>query len=85
MKNLGFYWNAGLEVVEIDGKAICLNGWNGEHYNDCFEVCDNFRNKWYEIVGETRYTATPIYEEQVDADGDVEYIIVDFSLTENFD
>ena len=33
------WWNdSSIEVVEIEGRMIALDGWNGEKWLDCWEV-----------------------------------------------
>ena len=61
MSNLK-WWTGDIEVVEIEGRFIALDGWNGEEYTDCWEV--------EEIIKDTAYgvkvdglKVKPIYEE----------------------
>ena len=32
------WWTGDIEVVEVEGRMIALDGWNGEEYTDCWEV-----------------------------------------------
>ena len=32
------WWTGDIEVVEVEGRFIALDGWNGETYLDCWEV-----------------------------------------------
>lgn len=74
MKNLGKWWNdKNIEIYEIEGRKIALNGWNGEVYNECFEVSEDL----HEIL-EKNLKVKPIYE-QVDED-DFKIIDYEFSL-----
>lgn len=64
-------WFAGdIEVVEIEGRFIALDGWNGEKYLDCWEV--------EEVVGDTAFgvkedglEVQPVYEEVGEDDFEV--------------
>ena len=74
MKNLGNWWNdKNIEIYEIEGRKIALNGWNSEVYNECFEVSEDL----HEIL-EKNLKVKPIYE-QVDED-DFKVIDYEFSL-----
>ena len=42
VKELGKWWTGLIDVVEIDGKAIALDGWNGSAFYRCFEVDSEF-------------------------------------------
>lgn len=58
MRFLGTWWNnKSIEIYMIEGKRIALNGWNGENYEDCFEVSEDL----YEILAEG-IRVTPIYK-----------------------
>ena len=82
MKKLGFfYWNnkRAREVVEIEGKAICLNGWDWDDYKECFEVYKNSAGEWSKVEGSPRYTVTPVYD-AVDDEGYYEYLLAGYKL-----
>lgn len=73
MKELGYWWSdESIEVVEIDGKAIALYGWNGEEYCRCWECKTNHGNVFFDAVEGHKWCVRPIYEE--DADGDFEIV-----------
>lgn len=75
VKVLGIWWNdKTIEVVEIEGKAVALDGWNGEAYVDCFEVTDQHGEAFFEIVKEG-FEVKPIYEE---VEGDFEIVGYEF-------
>lgn len=74
MKKLGNLWNdKNIEIYEIEGRKIALYGWNGEVYNECFEVSEDL----HEIL-EKNLKVKPIYE-QADED-DFKTIDYEFSL-----
>lgn len=71
MIKLGTWWsNADIEVYRIEGRAIALNGWNGEEYLDCFEVTHEINGRWFDVVCDN-LEVRPIYEER---GGDYEII-----------
>lgn len=56
-------WFAGdIEVVEIEGRFIALDGWNGEKYLDCWEVEEIVRDTAYGVKVDG-LKVKPIYEE----------------------
>lgn len=62
VKHLGKWWSdSTIDIVEIEGKAIALYGWNGEVYMECWEVFDIKQNIGFESGKET-YIAKPIYD-----------------------
>ena len=64
IKVLG-HWFAGdnIEVVEIDGKAIALDGWNGEKFTECWE-CINTGGTTFTDIADTRtIEVKPVYAE----------------------
>lgn len=80
MKELGILPYTDVEVVEIDGKAYALMGWNGECYIKAreirnYSIFENRKNGWKEVLGDPgeQVEATPIYQFEVegiwDADG----------------
>lgn len=72
MKTLGTWWNSNeIEVVEIEGKAIALYGWNGEVFTDAFEVAEECNGKYYEKVDDRKYTVRPIYTLDENNDGEL--------------
>ena len=74
MKKLGNWWNdKNIEIYEIEGRKIALYGWNGEVYNECFEVSEDL----HEIL-EKNLKVKPIYK-QVGED-DFKVIDYEFSL-----
>lgn len=64
VKELGKWWNdKEIKVVEIEGKAIALHGWNGNEYLECFEVKNEITGTWFDIVDKTTtYNVEPIDE-----------------------
>lgn len=81
MKTLGTWWNdKNIEIVEIEGKAIALYGWNGERYLYCFEVDGEHL---MDIVDkDTIYEVEPI-DEPIDYDEDGEpcqWEVVDYKI-----
>lgn len=71
------WWNDNeIEVVEIEGRMIALNGWNGESYTECFEVEEVVDNKAYGVKEDITTSITPIYKE-VDED---DYEIVGYEM-----
>lgn len=74
VKHLGKWWNDNnIDVVEIEGKAIALDGWNGECYENSFEVTNKIESsdKYMELADEnTSYMVCPISEAvEFDEDG----------------
>lgn len=55
------FWNASScypgEMVKLDGEWYLLDGWNGEHYEECFQYKDS---KGYERKNHVVYTLTPV-------------------------
>ena len=74
---LGLWWSdKETELVKIDGKIYALYGWNGEHYNSCWEVAENL----IDVIDEKQeYTIAPIHEE-VEED---EFEIVGYDVSMN--
>lgn len=71
VKTLGTWWNdRGIEVVGIEGRAIALHGWNGEHYQDCFEVADCRGGKYFEMITD----GLSVEPEYIENDGDFETV-----------
>ena len=56
------WWTGDIEVVEIEGRFIALDGWNGEEYTDCWEVKEIVRDTAYGVKADG-LKAKPIYEE----------------------
>ena len=77
-KHLG-YWFAGdnIEVVEIDGRAIALNGWNGEKFTDCWECLPEEGTSYRAILDVRTLEVRPVYEE--DEDGNFEIVGYEFA------
>lgn len=73
MKILGKY--NGLEVVDVEGTAVALDGWNGEIYTKCFEVSDRTEGGLYLEDGDYTRPVRPTYEQ----DGD-DWEIVDYEF-----
>lgn len=58
MKLVGLYWNNREKpIYNIKGKNIVLNKWNGDNWEDCFEVKNNLITK----ASNERYIVMPIY------------------------
>ena len=75
MKNLGYWWNdKEIEIVEIEGRAIALSGWNGEKYGDCWEVKEMVDGVGFDIKVDN-LEVVPEYE-QIDE----EYEVVGYKL-----
>lgn len=50
---VGYWWNdKSIEVAEIDGMNVALNGWNGEVYTDCFFVSGEIDGIFYNNDGD---------------------------------
>ena len=78
MKYLGRFWNSNeIEVYEIEGRKIALDGWNGEKYYDCFELSDNLVDV---ISGDKKIVVEPIYE-MVDEETE-SFEITDYEIKE---
>lgn len=59
-KNLGTWWNSDdIQMVEIEGAAYALYGWNGEQYLDSWK-CEGIDRM---DASEERYIITPIQTE----------------------
>ena len=72
MKFVGTWWNdKNIEIYMVEGKRIALNGWNGETYEDCFEVSEDL----HEILVEG-IRLKPIYK----AIAEDELEIVDYEI-----
>lgn len=61
MSNLKWF-TGDIEVVEIEGRFIALDGWNGEEYLDCWEVEEIVRDTAYGVKVDG-LKVKPIYEE----------------------
>ena len=48
-------------MVEIDGKAIALDGWNGSAFYGCFEVEDAINGVYFETVRNIPEAVYPVY------------------------
>ena len=67
-----------IDVVKSDGRWFALYGWNGEEYNDCWEV-DEDKNP----IDDEVYSVQPIYEGVGEPDEDGyygDYEIVDYKV-----
>ena len=56
------HWSgtADIPIVQIDGRIVALNGWNGESYLDCWEVKELINGVGFEFVNEKEsLTVTP--------------------------
>jgi hypothetical protein len=72
MEYLGRFWNdKNIEIYEIEGRKIALAGWNGETYEDCFEVKENMIDTVRGII-----RVKPIYKEIAED----EFEIVDYEI-----
>ena len=73
-KFLGKWWNASdIDIYEIEGKRLALYGWNGEKYEECFEVTEDLLN----IIDENKkYEVKPIYQEI----GTDDFEIIDYEI-----
>jgi len=70
------WWNdRDIEVIEIEGRFIALNGWNGEEYLDCWEVKEVSNGKAYGIK-EDGLKVRPLYKEN---EGDFEITGYEFT------
>ena len=61
VKELGKWWTGLIDVVEIDGKAIALDGWNGSAFYGCFEVEDAINVVYFETVRNIPEAVYPVY------------------------
>lgn len=61
VKELGKWWTGLIDVVEIDGKAIALDGWNGSAFYGCFEVEDAINGVYFETVRNIPEAVYPVY------------------------
>ncbi len=67
-RTLGVWWNDhDVVIVEIDGMAIALDGWNGEFFLDCWEcIGDHMMD-----VGATNLEVAPLSHELEDGDFEI--------------
>lgn len=64
-KSIGRWWNdSSIELVDINGKAYALAGWNGEDYNNCW-ICTG---EGYMDSSEETYRIRPIYKQNDEDD-----------------
>lgn len=63
MKHVGYWWTGdNIEMVEVNGQAYALYGWNGEEYDDCWKCSgEHLLDASYE-----RYTLRPVYRFQAE-------------------
>ena len=73
---VGNLWNNKAFSIISDGQRFYVlndNSWNGESYNDCWEVADN---QGLEKIGNITYTITPVYKETNDDNFEIiDYIV----------
>lgn len=63
MKHVGFWTGDAIKMMEIDGCAYALSGWNGEKFLNCWKCLD----EWTVDPNEPgRFVATPVYRFQVE-------------------
>lgn len=55
----------GVEVIEIDGKYFALGGWNGEWWNDCWEVVqdEELPDFFNDAGGKANIVIRPMYSD----------------------
>lgn len=67
---VGYWWNdSRIEVFEIDGKYYAAAGWNGEKYEDSFEVTRRVGNTFFDAAADC--VLAPVYRfeaEDIDLD-----------------
>lgn len=64
MKYLGTFWtDSNIEVYEIEGKKVALNGWNGEVFTDCFIVSEYLRGVFYFYIPDSECEVIPVYND----------------------
>lgn len=70
IKKLGTWFGSrDIEVVELDGDAVALAGWNGESYNKCFKVADPTPDGVYmELLEDLDACVYPVYEQSDEDD-----------------
>lgn len=61
------WWTGDIEVVEVEGRMIALNGWNGEIYLDCWEV-EEIKNDTAYGVKVDGLQVRPVYTENEDGE-----------------
>lgn len=73
-KFLGKWWGSSdIDIYEIEGKRLALYGWNGEKYEECFEVTEDLLNI---INKDKKYEVKPIYQEM----GTDDFEIIDYEI-----
>lgn len=61
------WWTGDIEVVEVEGRMIALDGWNGETYTDCWEV-EEIKNDTAYGVKVDGLQVRPVYQEVDDGE-----------------
>ena len=57
---VGYWWNdSRINVYEVGGKYYAASGWNGEKYEDSFEVTRRIGNEFFDAAGDC--VLSPIY------------------------
>ena len=74
IEDSGMFWNShNIEMVKLGGEWYCLDGWNGELYNDCWKYKDP---DGLERADEETYRIKPAYKE-IDED---EYELIGYTF-----
>lgn len=72
MNRLGYWWNApDIEIYEIEGRFIALEGWNGEIYLNCWEVEEMVGDEGFGIKADG-IIVRPIYQKCNEDDFEIE-------------
>lgn len=72
MNRLGYWWSApDIEIHEIEGRFIALEGWNGEIYLNCWEVEEMVGDEGFGIRADG-IIVRPIYQQCNEGDFEIE-------------
>lgn len=70
IEDSGMFWNSNdIEMVKLSGEWYCLDGWNGEIYNDCWKYKDP---DGLERADEKTYRIKPAYKEVAEDEFELE-------------